>query len=129
MLAKELKIKALLSQRDYIKQRLENSLYEEECSICFVYVGEVFSENIKYFENEGFAVTKLSSGNFELLYGGIPAYLFSVDDIQLSTEELLQADLFYNEGLVFEESDELEEDDELDDPSNLIFVKKTTYSN
>lgn len=129
MLAKELKIKALLSQRDYIKERLENSLYEEECSICFVYVGEVFSENIKYFENEGFVVTKLSSGNFELIYGGIPAYLFTVADMELSTEELLQADLFYDEGLVLGESDELEDDEELDDSSNLIFLKKTTYSN
>ena len=91
MLAKEMKIKNLRLQREVIREELKNSFFEGEAS--YTYLGEVFPENVKYFQEvEGFEVTKLDSEEIRREYEGRPLYVFSAANVELNEEEMEEAE-------------------------------------
>ncbi len=94
MLAKELKIKTLKQQREYIKEALfKIPDAREDGNICYPYLGNVYPEVVKYFEAEGFNVTEHNSEQQLALTQGIPVWIFTVsDDLDLSEEEMKQAE-------------------------------------
>lgn len=70
MLAKESKIANILKQREYIKKMLLAPRKDGNPS--YVYVGQVFPENIEYFEREGFTITKAHSDQLSVKTLGNP---------------------------------------------------------
>ncbi len=80
----------------------------------YMYTGHLHPEVIKYFEEEGFTITKLQSDILNLVTKGLPTYLFTVsDEIVLSDEELKEAEA--REGFKGEaNSFDSEEEDSLD---------------
>lgn len=93
MLAKEVKIKTLKKQREFIKKRLtdaDNTGGEVGC----VYEGYVYPEVIDYFRNEGYEVVKVEQDKETVLtIFQVPFYYFHIsDDIKLTEEEMKQAE-------------------------------------
>lgn len=104
MLATEIKIKALKKQREFIEAQLKRIPEREDGDSAYPYVGHVYAEVIKYFEEQGFTVTRLQSDSLMSFSRGMPVYLFTVDDsIALTAEELKQAEEYTPED---EEHDE-----------------------
>lgn len=92
MLAKELKIKHLKEQREIIEKGLIRS------KGCYIYVGEIFPENIEYFESQGFEVSIIAVEMLEALRGGKTTWLISIDsELKLSEEEMKQAEEYVKE--------------------------------
>ena len=91
MLAKELKIKTIWKQREFIEKQLSDLVEREDGNTAYCYVGHVYSEVISSFEKEGFKVTKIESEMLTVEHKGLPAYLFVVDEdlVELSEEEKL----------------------------------------
>lgn len=94
MLAKELKIKTLKKQREFIQDQLSHANTRNDGDTAYRYVGHVYPEVIKYFESEGFVVTQVHSDLLSALVKGMPVYLFTVGDVELSEEELEQAEAY-----------------------------------
>lgn len=95
MLAKEIKIKNLKKQREFIRKQLANAAAMEDGDISYVYIGYIFSEVVEYFENEGFKVERIEDKLPIPLAKGRPAYLFTInDDIELTKEELEEAEVY-----------------------------------
>lgn len=93
MLAKEIKIKSIKRQREFIKKKLDEiTTSREDGNTTYIYIGDVFPEVIKYFENEGFVVTPINNDMMLALHSGLPTYRFTIGDIELSEEELKQAE-------------------------------------
>ena len=98
MLAKEIKIRNLKQQREFIRRMLElhKSIPEIDGNTAYCYEGELFPEVIEYFEKEGFTIRQFFSadGEWEAVSDeGFPMYLFTIDDeIELSEEEMKQAE-------------------------------------
>ena len=92
MLAKELKIKTLKRQREFIEERLLHGYGREDGNTTYRYVGSVYPEVIKYFEDEGFIAEKIESNNLPNRMQGLPVYLFNIGDIKLSEDELKEAE-------------------------------------
>lgn len=92
MLAKELKIKNLKKQREYIKARITAS--KKDGDPAFVYIGYVFPEVINYFEEkEGISVTEVKGEILTALVKGMPVYRFTPkEDVTLTEEELKAAE-------------------------------------
>ena len=112
MLAKEVKIKTLKRQREFIEEKLMKiSTSQNDGDSSYSYVGYVYPEVIKYFEDEGFVVTPVKSEMVTAMAKGRPVYLFTVGDIKLSEEELKQAE---------EYEVEVEEDEDKDDLPDFI---------
>lgn len=108
MLAKEIKIKTIKRQREFIEKQLRRiSTEHNDGDSAYSYVGYIYPEVIKHFENEGFIVTLLKSDMLLVATRGLPMYLFTVGDIELSEEELKQAE-------EYELDDEEKEDDDED---------------
>ena len=109
MLAKENKIKTLKIQREFIKRQLAQiPIQSRDGDPSYTYVGHIYPEVIKYFENEGFVVTLVESDILTALTKGKPVYLFTVGDIELSEEELKQVEKYEetdNEDRRFDEID------------------------
>lgn len=89
MLAKDIKIKRLKRQRDFIEMQLQNIVYqdvEESAATC---LGVVYKENIEYFQKQGINVQQVVL-QFE---GGLEceAYAFTPKDVELTDEELQMA--------------------------------------
>lgn len=111
MLAKDCKIGNLKKQREFIQRQLE---YAKEKSsdgdTVYMYTGHLYPEVIKYFEEEGFTITKLQSDILNLVTKGLPIYLFTVsDEIVLSDEELKEAEAregFKGEANTFDSDEE-----------------------
>ncbi len=93
MLAKEIKIKTLRRQREFIEKQLNASKGDGDTAYRFV--GHVYPEVIEYFEKEGFIVTKVESDVLNMMSRGLPVYLFIVGDIKLSDEEMKEAESYY----------------------------------
>ncbi len=94
MLAKELKIKFLRRQREFIEKQLSHAS-KEDGDTSYRFVGHVYPEVIEYFEKEGFIVTKVESDMLTMVTKGLPVYLFIVGDIKLSDEEMKEAESYY----------------------------------
>lgn len=93
MLAKEIKIKTLKKQREFIEEQLKNIPEgRDDGDSAYSYVGYVYPEVIKHFEKEGFTVTNVNSDMMLVATRGLPVYLFTVGDTELSKEELKQAE-------------------------------------
>ena len=91
MLAKELKIKTLKKQREFIQEQLSHADTRNDGDTAYRYVGHLYPEVIKHFESEGFVVTQVHSDLLSAMVKGLPVYLFTVGDVELSEEELEQA--------------------------------------
>ena len=92
-LAKEIKIQNLIRQRNFItKQLLKIKGGIKDGDTTYRYVGHVFEENVAYFESEGFKVTKVESDMMTAKHDGKPAYLFVVGDVELSDDEMKEAE-------------------------------------
>ena len=92
MLAKNLKIKNLKRQRKFITDKIEDMVKNppREGNTSFLYIGDIFPENRKYFEQEGFNITLLNYLEYTSESKGMPIYRFSVkDEIILEEEELV----------------------------------------
>lgn len=92
MLAKELKIKNLKKQRDFIEGMLRFVADEKNGDISATYVGYVFPENVSHFQAEGYDVVRIKSDCLTAAVEGSPVYLFIPQDIVLTEEELKQAE-------------------------------------
>lgn len=91
MLAKELKIKNIKKQREWLKKHLLETIANQEDGDCtIIYIGQIFPEVIKYFEDEGFIVTPINTERILAQHKGMPTYRFTIGDIVLSKEELNQ---------------------------------------
>ena len=98
MLAKELKIKTLKQQREFIKEQLKQiPAGRKDGDTSYRYVGYIHPEVIEYFENEGFVVTRIKSDLLTAMAKGLPVYLFTVGNIKLTEEELKQAEAYQAE--------------------------------
>lgn len=94
MLAKNLKIKNLKRQRKFITDQIEEMVKNppRDGNTSFLYIGNIFPENRKYFEQEGFNITLLNYLEYTSESKGMPIYRFSVkDEIILEEEELEKA--------------------------------------
>lgn len=94
MLAKELKIKTLKKQREFIQEQLSHADTRNDGDTAYRYVGHLYPEVIKHFESEGFVVTQVHSDLLSAMVKGLPVYLFTVGDVELSEEELEQAEAY-----------------------------------
>ena len=113
MLAKEIKIKTLKKQREFIEKQLAHiPTGREDGDSAYRYVGHIYPEVIKHFESEGFVVTLVKSDMLSALTKGMPVYLFTVGDIELSEEELKQAEEYEAET---EDDDDADDEDVVDD--------------
>lgn len=94
MLAKDLKIKNIKKQREFIWYHLERMCEaNKDGDVTFPYLGTVYPEVIKYYEDEGFVVTKVQNDELSARNQGVPVYLFTVSErITLSDEELERAE-------------------------------------
>ena len=95
LLAKEIKIQTIRKQREFIRKQLLKVARSVDGDASYRYVGHVFPEVIKYFEEEGFVVTKVQSDLLLAMTKGVPVYVFAIDDlVKLSEEELQQAEAY-----------------------------------
>ena len=92
MLAKEIKIRNLIRQRDFIKEQLDLTLLNGNAAVS--YVGEVFLENFEYFTEEGLTVRKLDSERILAENMGMPIYVFSARNADLTPKELEKAESY-----------------------------------
>lgn len=106
MLAKELKIKTLKKQREFIAEQLSHVDTRGDGDTAYSYVGYIHPEVIKHFESEGFVVTPVKSDMLNVATKGKPVYVFTIGDIELTEEELQQAEAYEPE-----ESDDDSDDD------------------
>lgn len=86
-LAKEIKIKKIKEQKDYIEKRLKNPIYRDG-DASFPYVGALYPEVTLHFELEGFEVIKVKSDLLTAMAKGRPVYLFTNSKVELTEEEL-----------------------------------------
>ena len=98
MLAKEIKIRNIKQQRDFIMNQLKEYLMEHprnDGNTAYRYVGHVLPEIVDYFKGEGFDVKCLISDMILSATQGMPIYLFTIsDNVVLSDEELKAAEEF-----------------------------------
>ena len=98
MLAKEIKIKNLKQQREFIESELKClSLFpRNDGDPSYLYIGNLFPEVSEYFEQRGFDVSQVMTldGSSEVLTDtGYPVYLFTIsDELILNGNELKEAE-------------------------------------
>lgn len=97
MLAKEIKIKTIKKQREFITKQLNQITNREDGDCAYTYVGYIYPEVIQHFKSEGFAVKLVESDLMLAMTKGVPIYLFTVGGMVLSEEELKQAEEYYSE--------------------------------
>ncbi len=89
MLAKEAKIKGIKRQRKFIEEQLKKAPLSKDGDPAYVYVGQLYPENIAYFGAEGYTIFTVKSEALTARVSGLPVQLFRVrDDVQVSEEEL-----------------------------------------
>ncbi|MBQ2835882.1 MAG: hypothetical protein IJE68_03510 [Clostridia bacterium] len=95
MLAKDIKIKTLLRQRAFIEEQLSSASdsRNEDGDPAYCYTGYIYPENIEYFKNEGFDVTRVKSDMLTAARKGLPSYLFTPNnDIELGMNDMQDAE-------------------------------------
>ena len=95
MLAKELKIKTILKQRQFIENMILMKSKNNDGDPACPYVGHLYVENIQYFKDMGFDVKYVESDALKADFKGLPAYIFTPsDEIVLSDEEMKEAEKY-----------------------------------
>ena len=107
MLAKEIKIKTLKKQREFIKEQLSLAHTRKDGDVTYTYRGYVYPEVVEYFKSEGFEVTKVNSDLLLTVTNGVPIYVFTPRDVNLSEEELKEAEEYEPEASDNDSDDEL----------------------
>ena len=103
MLAKEIKIRNLKRQREFIKKQLDLTLLNGNAAVS--YVGEVFPENVEYFVDEGgFSIQKIDSERVLAENMGMPIWVFSARSVELTPEELEKAESYDLEAALREQN-------------------------
>lgn len=100
MLAKDIKIKNIMTQRAFIMAQLSVMLESprEDGNSAYTYVGHIYPENRYFFRMEGFNVAKVESDMLMAATKGIPVYLFTPNDrIELTEEEFQEAEKYQRE--------------------------------
>lgn len=97
MLAKDVKIRNLKRQREFIRKQLSNAEQRKDGNPAYRYAGHIYPEVIKYFEDEGYVITEVHSDMLMAAANGMPVYLFVPKDIKLSEEEMKQAEAYASE--------------------------------
>lgn len=94
MLAKEIKIKNIKKQREFIESQLRKvSKLNTDGDISYTYIGYIFPEVQKHFVKEGFKINQYMSDFIAASTNGKPINLFTIkDDVQLSDAELEEAE-------------------------------------
>jgi len=128
MLAKEIKIKTLKKQREFIQEKLSQMVHSEDAHATYSYVGHIYPENVKYFEKEGFVITKVNSETLTAMTQGNNVYIFTIDDIiELTEEEKKQAEKYQYSNLyeafkeIFGEDFEEDSDEDSEEDSEEQF--------
>lgn len=93
-MAKEIKIKTMKRQREFIKKQLAHADTREDGSTSYSYIGYIYPEVIAYFESEGFTITKVESDMMTAMTKGDTVYLFTIGDMELTEEELKEAEAY-----------------------------------
>jgi len=92
MLAKIAKMQNLRKQRDYIYSQLTYLIQNsEDGDITYHYLGQIFPENVRYFEEEGFKIVKVQTDLLTSLTLYPELNVFVIGDIELSMDELEQS--------------------------------------
>ena len=94
MLAKELKIKTLKKQREFIKEHVKNGDGSPDGDTSYIFIGYVYPEVIEYFHSEGINAEEIKSDILTAITGGRPIYLFTVGDVTLTEEEYQEAEAY-----------------------------------
>lgn len=110
MLARDLKIKNLKRQREFIQKQIIGRARMEDGCVIGKYVGNIYPEVIEYFEKEGFVITKIESELLTAIHGGLPTNIITVGNLKLTEEELKEAENY-----------ELREEDVLKDWNSEYF--------
>lgn len=97
MLAKDVKIRNLKRQREFIRKQLSPTEPRKDGNPAYRYAGHIYPEVIKYFEDEGYVITEVHSDMLTAAANGLPVYLFIPKDIKLSEEEMKQAEAYASE--------------------------------
>ena len=94
MLAKEIKIQNVKKQRTFIEHQLtENSVVNKDGDISYSYVGYLFPEVRKFFENKGFVITDFISNEIAVHTQGRTIHVFTLsDELTLSDEDWEEAE-------------------------------------
>ena len=94
MLAKEIKIKNIKKQREFIESQLRKvSELNTDGDISYTYIGYIFPEVQKHFVKEGFKINQYMSDFIAAFTKGHPINLFTIkDDVVLSDAELEEAE-------------------------------------
>ena len=99
MLAKEIKIGNIGRQRRDIRDELKklngrSIRSQERIDTLYIFFGDLYPENFKYFQDEGFSINQTKAiknvGQYSI---EVPAYIFSVGSVKLSTEELKSVEI------------------------------------
>ena len=90
MLAKELKIKTLERQKCFIEGMLRESAEKEDGNVCISYVGDIYEENIKYLEDEGFYIYREISSAAMAVTRGVPINIITINEnrVKLNLTEI-----------------------------------------
>ena len=108
MLAKELKIKNLFKQREWIRNKFTHiSENSNDGNLSIIYVGHLFPENVLWLQSEGFGVTPIQNDS------GVPTNYIQPHDIILDPIELLTAEKYHRE-VIMEEEDNSSKDEDND---------------
>ena len=91
MLASEIKATNILRQREYIERMLEELKGNDDGDMCFPYVGVICPENLTYFGMQNVRVCKSDNQFLSALTGGRPIYIISVDEAEVTDDELKKA--------------------------------------
>lgn len=87
MLAKDVKIRTLAKQREYIRKQILEMEQNKNGDVIYKHEGYVYQEVIQYFEEEGYIVKRFGAETFM----ANPIYIF-IGDVKLSTQEMQQAE-------------------------------------
>lgn len=94
MLAKDVKLNNLKTQREFIKNKILEAKLQENGNPSYIYEGYIYPENVDYFEKEeGFDILLFDTERMIIATRGKPVYLFIPKKLQLTEEELKQAEL------------------------------------
>lgn len=93
MLGKEIYIKSVERQKQFIENQLKKLPKESDGSTSYTYVGEIYHEVQEYFMDQGFIVKKIQNDLLTMMTRGEPVYLFTVseDSFSLTVEEKEEA--------------------------------------
>ncbi len=95
MLARDIKIRQLIEQREYIERKLEGAMERRNGDCSYIYTGHLYPENVEYFRREGFSINLVESDALKATTMGVPVFLFTIAiDVRLNDEEVRKSRTF-----------------------------------